>query len=52
MDSSASDGAGITLGHSGCSCDVGSAPARGFGLESALGLLGAMLVWRRARKRR
>jgi hypothetical protein len=55
-DSSAGDGGtdatGIKLGHSGCGCDLGSAPARGFGIESVLGLLGAILVWRRTRKRR
>ena len=46
------DGPTVQLGHSGCSCDLGSAPARGPGVESVLGLLGAILVWRRTRKRR
>jgi N-acetylneuraminic acid mutarotase len=51
-DGSIGDGGGVRLGHSGCSCDLGSAPAGGPGLESVLGLLGAILVWRRTRKRR
>ena len=40
------------LGHSGCACDLGRVPAGGPGVESVLGLLGAILVWRRARRRR
>jgi hypothetical protein len=40
------------LGQSGCDCDLGRAPVGGPGIESVLGLLGAILVWRRTRKRR
>jgi hypothetical protein len=51
-DGSVSDGPGIALGHSGCGCDLGGAPVRGPGTKTVLGLLGAILVWRRTRKRR
>jgi MYXO-CTERM domain-containing protein len=51
-DGSIGDGGGVKLGHSGCNCHLGSAPAGGPGIEAALGLLGAILVWRRTRKRR
>jgi MYXO-CTERM domain-containing protein len=37
------------LGQSGCDCDLGSAPVGGPGI--VLGLLGAILVWRRTRRR-
>jgi MYXO-CTERM domain-containing protein len=46
------DGGLVKLGHSGCNCHLGSAPAGGPGVASALGLLGAILLWRRTRKRR
>ena len=44
-------GTAAKLGHSGCDCDLGNAPAGGSGLTSVLGLLGAILVWLRTRKR-
>ena len=44
-------GTSLKLGHAGCGCDLGSAPAGGPGLESLLGLLGALLIWRRTGKR-
>jgi MYXO-CTERM domain-containing protein len=52
-DASVGDGGTAPkLGRSGCDCDLGSVPAGGPGIESLLGVLGAVLVWRRTRKRR
>jgi hypothetical protein len=47
-------GTPLKLGHAGCACDLGSASTGshgGPGFESLLGLLGAILIWRRSRKR-
>ena len=56
-DGSVGDGgnAPVKLGHSGCSCELGHAPTGspgGPGIASLIGLLGAILTWRRARRRR
>jgi hypothetical protein len=42
-------GSPVRLGHKGCDCDLGQTPADGPGLPFAL--LGAVLFWRRARRR-
>jgi len=56
-DGSVGDGgnAPVKLGHSGCSCELGHAPTGspgGPGIASLIGPLGAILTWRRARRRR
>jgi hypothetical protein len=52
-DAGAADGSTKTvakLGQGGCSCDLGSSHAQGLGMETLLGILGALLVWRRKRR--
>jgi MYXO-CTERM domain-containing protein len=52
-DGGISDGGNalVKLGHSGCSCELGRAPAGSPGIVSLLGLLGAILTRRRTRRR-